>query len=225
MFSKLLNNECTMCLNHKYGDYCHTCLDDLSKNFSIEFDYNIQKFTDSLIYFGHYNQVAKDYLFAGKFDFQIDAFKSLGAFIASNLPSFPNKSLITYVPTDWVRFCLRGFNPSKVLASELSKNSGTKLKKIFKRIKKHKSLKNLNRDERIEELANSFGVISKKELLEAKQLYIIDDVYTTGATLNKLSAIAKEINPKIKVIGVCFVKTPLNYSDFSNIIQTSNVFL
>lgn len=214
-----------MCLNPRYGDYCHTCLDDLSKNFKIEFDYKVQKFTDTLIYFGHYNQVAKDYLFAGKYDFQIDAFKSLGAFIASNLPSFPNNSIITYVPTDWVRYCLRGYNPSKVLATELSNLSGTKLKKVFKRVKKHKSLTNLNREQRNLELADSFDTVSKKDLLEAKQLYIIDDVYTTGATLNKLSALAKQVNPKIKVIGVCFVKTPLNYSDFSNIIQTSNVFL
>ena len=55
------------------------------------------------------------------------------------------------------------------------------------------------KDERLENMSNQFKV-SNNEKIKGKTLLLIDDVCTTGATLNECARILKEAGAK-KVIG------------------------
>ena len=58
------------------------------------------------------------------------------------------------------------------------------------RVKKTKDQKGLNRNERLHNLDNAFVV--KGFLKEVKNVLIVDDVYTTGTTIEKCAKILKD---------------------------------
>ncbi|MCX6737487.1 MAG: phosphoribosyltransferase family protein, partial [Candidatus Parcubacteria bacterium] len=58
----------------------------------------------------------------------------------------------------------------------------------------------LSPEERLENMMNVFGIKNNKEII-GKNIILIDDVYTTGATLNEAAKTLKENGAK-NIIGV-----------------------
>ena len=90
--------------------------------------------------------------------------------------------LIVPVPTHWLRRLKRGFNPPDTLAYFLSKISGVPFSKALKKIKPSGYQKQKTKQERAENVKNSFVV---KGNVANKCIVLVDDVYTTGATTNE----------------------------------------
>jgi len=97
---------------------------------------------------------------------------------------FTNADFIVPVPSHWIRILKRGYNPANIIAYELSKISGTKYMNLLKRIRRTKYQKEKNFKERLENVKNAFKC---KENLHNKSIILVDDVFTTGATLNSCS--------------------------------------
>lgn len=110
---------------------------------------------------------------------------------------------IVPVPLSDKRFKQRGYNQSEVIANELSLLSGIPVNtKIIKRVDGGKIQQGLSRKERIENMKGAF-VLEDKSSLIGKNILILDDVFTTGATVNELSRMLKKLNPdKIFVLTV-----------------------
>ncbi len=92
------------------------------------------------------------------------------------------------VPLSDRRLKWRGFNQSELLAQNIAKKFNLELLKDLKRIKNRKPQARLNRSERLINLKNCFKWTGKN--LANKKIIIVDDVCTTGTTLNE---IAKEL--------------------------------
>lgn len=92
------------------------------------------------------------------------------------------------VPLSNRRLRWRGFNQSELLAQNIAKKFDLELLRELKRIKHQKPQVKLNREERLVNLKDCFKWTGKS--LANKKIIIIDDVCTTGATLNE---IAKEL--------------------------------
>lgn len=88
------------------------------------------------------------------------------------------------VPSHWSRFLRRGFNPADIVATELSKTSHLPVHRILKRIKKTEYQRGKSISERFSNVANAFFCSERIELL-GKKIILVDDVMTTGATLNE----------------------------------------
>ena len=94
--------------------------------------------------------------------------------------------LITAVPLDKARELERGFNQSDILARPLSWLSNNSYRQdAIKRARNTRSQVGLSRDERIENMAEAF--IGNPEIVNAKSVLVVDDVITTGSTLNACS--------------------------------------
>jgi len=89
----------------------------------------------------------------------------------------------------------RGFNQSEEMAKIISKSTGIPLSTTLIKIKETKPQMELNRIERIENIKNCFIVRDKKEI-ENKTILLLDDVYTTGSTMEECAKILKENNAK-----------------------------
>ncbi len=97
--------------------------------------------------------------------------------------------LLIPVPLHPQRLRERGFNQGLLLVKELSRRTGIPyLRTILKKKKPTLPQVNLSGVERERGLRGTFHVIEKQEL-SGKSVLLVDDVYTTGATVNECSKV------------------------------------
>jgi len=93
--------------------------------------------------------------------------------------------LIVPVPLHIQRLRERGFNQALLLARELSKRTGIPYpERALKKIKNTPFQTTLKGKERRKNVKGAFHV-DKNEEIEGKSILLVDDVYTTGATVNE----------------------------------------
>ncbi|MBR5451870.1 MAG: ComF family protein [Clostridia bacterium] len=90
--------------------------------------------------------------------------------------------LVTNVPMFAKEEKQREFNHSKVLAKLISKGLGIEYKNTLKQILKRKSQHELTAVERIENVKGVYKTISS---VEGKNILLVDDIKTSGSTLNE----------------------------------------
>ena len=116
------------------------------------------------------------------------------AFMAQNIKS-KYKGIhfdgILFVPMHWVRKIFRGYNQSELLAKHIAKILNIELINhvLYKR-KNTKQQKRLPSKMRAANVLDSFSV-KKCEKIKGKTLLLIDDVSTTGSTLNECAKMLK----------------------------------
>jgi competence protein ComFC len=102
------------------------------------------------------------------------------------IPFRQNSEVIVPVPLSRRRFAERGYNQAAMLAFPLSLRMRTPYKPAaLKKIVETKTQVGLNIAERNSNMKNAFQADSK--LVSGKSILLIDDVMTTGATLNECS--------------------------------------
>lgn len=120
---------------------------------------------------------------------------------------YEKKLQICAVPIHKKRLQERGFNQAEDVAVSLAKYAGLNYQPWLTKIKntKHQA-KSKNKQERFSQLADSFVINSKvaKMIAPPRQILVIDDVLTTGATLNECAKILKN-HGIARVIGLTVV--------------------
>ena len=124
--------------------------------------------------------------------------------IARNINILKNADFIIPVPSHWTRILKRGYNPSNIIALEISKILNIPCIYDLKRIKKTDYQKNKTIQERFDTLIDAF---SCKKNLTRKSIILVDDVFTTGATLSECSRILKK-SGAINIICITIATTP-----------------
>lgn len=98
---------------------------------------------------------------------------------------------ILFVPLHKKREKQRGFNQSERIAKELSKLVNVPVLDCIKRVKNTRKLFDLTKRERQSELKNGFKVKENINLVKNKNVIVIDDIFTTGSTVNEISKVLK----------------------------------
>ena len=105
-------------------------------------------------------------------------------------------SILIPVPLSGRRERERGFNQSKELAKIIAKAWQIKLEcDDLVKIKNTASQTVLNKEQRSENLKNAFCVLDKNPI-KGKKIYLIDDVCTTGATMEECAKVLKQAGAK-----------------------------
>ncbi len=113
--------------------------------------------------------------------------------------SSPKDTILIPVPLHRTRIRERGYNQSELLCQAIYEATGLPFSdNILKRIRYTQSQTRLTAKERHQNVAGAFKAVSKKELND-KTIFLVDDVLTTGATMNSCAkelflAGAKNIN-------------------------------
>lgn len=103
-----------------------------------------------------------------------------------------NVDLIIPVPMHKIKRLFRLYNPPQILAKELAKKLQIPCRNdILLKGKLTKSQTSLSRKERLHNLKNSF-LIKNSQTLSGKTILLIDDVMTTGTTINLCAKILKK---------------------------------
>jgi ComF family protein len=94
------------------------------------------------------------------------------------------------VPLHARRQYKRGFNQAALLAAEISKEYGTPVLDNLRRVIDTKYMYGLSRTERFENIKGAF-IAARPDMIACKNIMIVDDIYTTGATLEECARTLK----------------------------------
>lgn len=126
-----------------------------------------------------------------------DLGRVLGKYCKAFRIEFPPHTVVVPIPLYAKRARMRGFNQSELIAGhfqtyfpEISLESA-----VLKRIKNTRSQIELSREERAENIAESFA-IENAEKIRGRDIVLLDDVKTTGATLEEAARVLKEAGAK-----------------------------
>jgi len=117
--------------------------------------------------------------------------RPLGAWMAANVRLQPGIDLLMPVPLHTRRLRERGFNQALLLAHEIGRSHGIPLSfDTLARIRPTRPQVELSGKERVLNVAGAFA-LRKPGAVEGKSVLLVDDVFTTGATLNECARVLK----------------------------------
>jgi len=149
-----------------------------------------------------YEGVAKDIVWRIKFDGAQSVTKDLAACLANLLPREQEFYLVP-VPTTTGRARQRSYDQAKLLARALSRQTGHPYRDYLARIGKTHQIGS-SRQERLRQLSGCFRVKSFNSV-RGRRLILIDDVVTTGATLEAAATALRQAGAK-RVEAVVFAQ-------------------
>ena len=175
---------------------------------------------DGLIsFYDYHDDKVSNIIIKGKYSFLPGVYKILGAMIADSLRSqYPNLSpevltkggilisnniRLAPIPLHPWRRRWRGFNQAEVLCQTLSAKLNLPVVDVLIRKKITKTQKDLKKDQRLKNVDGAFSlspkILNHKSEILNRNFILVDDVTTTGATLQEAAKVLKR-NGAAKVI-------------------------
>ncbi len=211
---------CLICNNslHKHENFiCKSCLNELPRSYFYKMKdnpvdqifwgrVNIEKATCFLNY--SKDNMAKDILYEIKYKGKKDLATELGLLFGKELKLcnyFEDIECIVPVPIHRLKERNRGYNQSDYLAYGLAYVYGVPVvKNVLHKISHNTTQTNKNRFDRWLNVENVYHVTGEEELI-GKSILLVDDVVTTGATLEACAKKLLEIrDTKVSIATIAY---------------------
>lgn len=132
-----------------------------------------------------YNSWAKEILEQYKFRGNRELALPIGRWMADTVRNVYRGyyfTYITYVPLHPIKWKSRGFNQSQLLAEQIGKRLWLPVRQQLVRVRHTDPQSQQGKRKRIEQIQGSFRIQGS---LQQDRILLVDDVYTTGATLRE----------------------------------------
>ena len=152
------------------------------------------QYFDYLIYAFQYEDIIRKILLDFKFNNKKYLYRFFATEIINTISYFSHTKYdyILYVPISFKKYIERGFNQSYMIAKYVSDGLGIPLLKYgLIKIKHNQTQSTLNISKRRQNVLGVYKACFKKTIND-KNILLIDDIYTTGSTLNECSKVLKE---------------------------------
>lgn len=204
---------CSNCIKSKMYfnpvQICHVCGRECS-NGLVHSECKDLSFVDGVLFITLYQTFIRKIIREIKYYFCSDIINEIAKVMSDYLLFYkfiPGNVLITYVPMHGIKERSRGFNQAKLLAQKISHNTDCELFTLLRRKKYSHAQVGLGKFAREMNLKDIFEISSKVDV-EGKNILIIDDVFTTGSTLNECAKVLKNAGAQ-KVFGFVFARARL----------------
>ena len=213
LVSIFLDFPCSLCQRPASKIVCHYCEQQL-KTCQLKNSKKLWQSRIPVFVWGKYDGNLKQAIAAMKYNRLPDMGLMLGQWLGetwrdSLLDINQSQIMVVPIPLHPEKLKQRGFNQAQKIAEGFCSITGYDLQpKVLKRIKQSQAMFNLNPTQRKINITNAFAVgkIPQSKRKKTKSVLLIDDVYTTGATVQEA---AKVLNQKgIKVMGAAVLATP-----------------
>jgi len=210
-FDFFLPRYCTGCgkkLPYDEKLVCPDCLNTIltADTETIEAEFN-RKFKDdkiiedfSSLYIFEKDKTFQDIIHSIKYNKKFLAGVFLGKLLTESLEDKINSwkiDLIIPVPLHHLKKAERGYNQSEYIAKGISKRSGIRMQNnVIRRVRYTQSQTTMTLNEREQNIEKAFKVKHKKKI-KGKNLLLVDDVITTGATVKECGNVLKDNGAKL----------------------------
>lgn len=202
---------CGICEKINKDALCPKCNLELKKQAEVnilqkeEIEENIkkEKYFEELMYIFKYEGQVRKLILDYKFNEKSYLYKTFVNFLLKNEKIFENikkYDKIIPVPISKKRNKERGYNQSMLIAEEIANK--TNLELVNNCLIKTKNIieqSKLNKEDRQQNIQGVYS-LQNERLITNKKILLVDDIYTTGSTVNECCKILQQANPK--TIGV-----------------------
>jgi ComF family protein len=147
-----------------------------------------------LYIFAEYNDTKKRAIRALKFGAKRQMAAPIARQIADMLPVLSQDTVITNVPTASTRVRQRGFDHTKHIAKEVAKLTKLPYHSLLVRTNSNRQV-GASREQRTKQVVGAYRAISLEKIV-GKNILLVDDVVTTGATLSESVKVLKAAGAK-----------------------------
>jgi len=154
------------------------------------FKYEPYAYATALFFYrsgSNYREITRQLKYHGNMKLGRWAARKLGTQMAGS-PLYRDVDIIVPVPLHWARQWRRGYNQAAVIAGELASAMGAACQpRLLERNRHTKTQTHVSVKDKAKNVAGAFTVNSKiyGTCKDAKHILIVDDVFTTGSTLNE----------------------------------------
>jgi competence protein ComFC len=141
-----------------------------------------------------YEGLAKDLIYRLKFERCSAAAVPIAELLAEALPWLPPDTVVTHIPTATSRHRQRGYDQAELLASQLAKKHDLRHAALLARIGQTRQV-GAKREQRLLQLEQAFRIQSR-HLVKNTSVLLIDDITTTGATIEAAASVLKNAGAK-----------------------------
>lgn len=197
---KIEDNKSYICID------CYENLEIINGRSKIGFEYISDSYY-SLSYNRFLREKMSDYKFNGK-NYLYKPFGDIMVNTAKMMGIHEEIDIIMFVPSHRRKEAVRGYNQAELLANYISNSLKKPLsrKKLIK-TKYTKDQSVLNRLDRMLNLKKSFEIRDKEEI-KSKKILLIDDIITTGVTLEEASKILLNSGAR-KIVGLTLTSSKI----------------
>ena len=169
------DNKCIICGVEGFLGICSKCKSEIKRVHQQE----------EIMAYGYYGGVLKKLILNLKYHKSFIAGKVLADLLCQIIIEKKlSIDCICYVPISKDSLKKRGFNQCSVLAKNISSILDIPVIDCLVKVKETKEQKLLGKGERMKNILDDFEIKNKEKLFK-KNILLIDDVYTTGATINE----------------------------------------
>jgi ComF family protein len=147
--------------------------------------------------------MAKELTRRFKFHYARAAARPIAQLMSEALPFFARDTIIVHIPTATVRRRQRGFDQAELLARQLARSQHLLQAALLARQGQSRQV-GATREQRLQQLINGFHP-RKPYLIKGAHILLVDDVTTTGATLEAAAKVLKQAGAK-RIDAVVFAQ-------------------
>ena len=182
---------------------CEYCLNYLQTKQVNKINTYEEKFFTTHLWLFEYKDEVREKIIEYKFNNKSYLYRTFAQIILSDrfvCDYIQEFDILIPVPIHKKRYKTRGYNQSELIAKQIAK----KLKNIelragiIEKVKNIKPQSTLTKDQRIENVNEAYRLVkfTTNDNIKNKKILLLDDVYTTGSTVNECSKILKKTDCK-----------------------------
>lgn len=147
-----------------------------------------------------YSGLPKELIHRLKFERAKSASGIIATILDNFLPLLPDDTIVTFIPTTPSRIRVRGYDQSRQIAKRFAYLRGLVFEDLISRSATTRQVGS-SRKTRFEQMANAFEM-KKQKVIQGRTVLLIDDVLTTGATIESASRLLADSGAKRVEVAV-----------------------
>lgn len=158
-----------------------------------------------------------------KYDRERDRAQSLAEGMMPAFASLTKVDAIIPVPLHPDRFEWRGFNQAEVLAKHVGEQIGVPVQAGLQRVRATETQTHSSREDRISNMEGAFALSPDWVPQPHAHYVLLDDVYTTGATIGACAEVLETAGAKlISVVAVAFDLQPRELDAYKDMVNAAS---